>query len=115
MRTSRGRAASVFKKNPGSSGRATCADAVEQPDTRGGSDLGVNRDGLGEHPGVEGRTMDADEATEFDVGEGTPANQITKVALGDFGVGGERLEVEELRPLRWDFGAGTNRTCGCYG
>ena len=88
----------VFKKNPGTSGRATCANAVEESEGRSRSDRSLNRDGLGEHPGIEGGAVDADEAAEFDVGEVTPANQIPKVALGDSGVGRERLAIEELRP-----------------
>jgi hypothetical protein len=44
--------------------------------------------------------MDADETAEFDVGEIVPANQVPKVTLADLGVGGERVEVEELGPGR---------------
>jgi hypothetical protein len=42
--------------------------------------------------------VDADQTPEFDVGEITPANQVTKVTLRDSSVDRERLEIEELGP-----------------
>jgi hypothetical protein len=44
--------------------------------------------------------VDADEAAELNVGEGTPADQIPKVALGDSGEDREGLEIEPFGPLR---------------
>jgi len=93
----RGRGTSVFKENPGTSGRARIPNAVEQPDGRGGRDRCANGSALGEHPRIEGGTVDANETTKLDVREITPANQVPEMTLGETAVEREGLEVEELR------------------
>jgi hypothetical protein len=116
MRDMRGRAASVFKEEPGASGRARGPDTVEQPDSRGRGSRRANGSALSEEPLIERRAMNANETPELDVGEITPANQGPKVTLGESGVGRERLEVEELGPglRRGRCEAAANSRCSCY-
>jgi hypothetical protein len=109
MRDMRGRAASVFKEEPGTSGRARGPDTVDEPDSRGWGDRCANGSALGEEPLIERLAMNANETPELDVGEITPANQVPKVTLGDSGVGREGLEVEELGPGAGCCAAAVNR------
>jgi hypothetical protein len=98
MCTIRGRAALVIKEEPTTTRATRVSDAVEES----GGGLGVfhvtHRLLVGEHPGVEGGTMDTKEATKFGVGEIPPTNQRTEMACGDVAVGGEGLQVEPLGP-----------------
>ena len=99
----------VFSMNPGTSGRATCADAVEQPDTRGRSDRSVNRDTLGEEPLIEARPVNANETPFSDDGEvRILGGEIAKLALGDRRVLRQQAEGQIRGPL----GAGINLVCG---
>ena len=99
VRTSRGRPRTVFKENPTTTGRATCADSVEQPDTRGRSGRSVNRDTLGEEPLIEGGAMDPDETTYTDDGEVRLAGEVAEFALGDRAIRGQQAERQVLGPL----------------
>jgi len=104
----------VFKEEPGTSGRARGPDAVEEPDSRGRGDRGVNGRALREEPLIERWAVDADQAAEFDVGQGTPTNQIPKVTLADAAVDREGAEIEELGPGCECCGAAANPSVGRF-
>jgi hypothetical protein len=74
MCTSRGRPRTVFKQNPATSRRTTCAYAVEEPDDGDWWGWCVNGNTLGEHPLIERRAVDADQATDFGMGQNTLPN-----------------------------------------